>query len=70
MNKHLLDPNRTPEEVRANVDRIIELNSRPIRTCIVCLEQITNNQTLVESIHGDYHGAPKNCVEGREKETD
>ena len=66
--KHLLDPDRTPEEVRANVNRILALNSRPIQICICCLEQITNNQTLVSTIHGPYHGAPKNCVEGREGE--
>lgn len=68
MEKHLLNPDRTPEEIRANVDRILELNSRPLRFCIVCKEQITNNQSLVETKHGDYHGFPKTCVDGREEE--
>lgn len=68
MEKHLLDPERTPEEVRANVDRFLELNSRPLRFCIVCKNQITKNQSLVETPHGDYHGFPMTCIDGREEE--
>lgn len=64
MTGHLLEPNRTPEEVKANVDRIIELNSRPIPICIVCKNQITTRQTLVETIHGPYHGFPMTCLDG------
>lgn len=64
MTGQLLDPNRTPEEVKANVDRILAINTRPIRVCIVCKNQITTRQTLVETIHGDYHGFPMTCVEG------
>lgn len=61
----LIDPNELPEDRHARVDDLLKKNTKPIPICIVCKEQITARHTLVETIHGPYHGWPLTCQEGR-----
>lgn len=64
--RRLLDPNRTPEEVAAHVDEIIARNTKKDPICIVCQRPVTSQQTLIDTIHGAYHGDPMTCMYGRE----
>lgn len=59
-------PDETPEELHVRVDEILARNSQKPSVCIVCLEVITNRQTLVDTIHGKYHGWPMTCMDGRD----
>lgn len=59
-------PDETPEELRIRIDEILKRNSKEPVFCICCLEEITESHSLVETIHGPYHGLPKTCVEGRD----
>lgn len=62
----LIDPNRNPEERKARVDKILEKNTEKQRLCISCMEPILSGQTVIETIHGPYHGLPLTCVNGRD----
>lgn len=37
------------------------------KLCICCREAVRKGETVVESVHGPYHGSPRNCVEGRDE---
>lgn len=58
---------KTKEERDADrhsrAEEIIQQHTR--KTCITCLQVIRPDHELVTTIHGFYHGAPNNCVEGR-----
>ena len=59
----LVDPNESPEDKKARIDKILEINSTPPAICIACKELISRNQTLVQTPHGPYHGWPMSCIE-------
>ena len=59
-------PSETPAEAEVRIDKLLEANSKPLPRCIACMEPITKDQRLVESIHGPYHGLPLTCVNGRD----
>lgn len=61
--RQLVDPNESPEDKKKRIDEILRKNSNPPAICIACKEQISNNQTLVDTEHGPYHGWPKRCIE-------
>lgn len=56
---------KTPEELSHDrAEEILAMNTRDIPICIVCREPIGPNETLVDTIHGKYHGFPKDCING------
>ena len=55
----------TPEEKHERIDRILVKNSQKPLVCISCLELITDQQTMISTSFGPYHGAPFTCEEGR-----
>lgn len=63
MTRELVDPNESPEDKKARIDEILRLNSTPTVICYACKSPITNNQTLVSTKHGPYHGFPLTCIE-------
>lgn len=52
------------ERSRKRAEEILAMNTRDIPICIVCREVIGPNDTLVDTIHGKYHGFPKTCING------
>lgn len=58
----------TPEEKSKRIDEILRLNSKEPQICVTCLELISDNETAVIGSAGPYHGAPRDCVEGRKDE--
>lgn len=57
----------TPEEKHERINQILERNTKPDTICVGCGLVIFDEQSLIETAHGAYHGAPKNCVDGREE---
>lgn len=60
---------KTPEELRHDrVDDILARNSIAFHNCIVCNEPILVPKDVeVKTIHGYYHGAPYECMNGRQE---
>lgn len=57
----------TPEEKHERINQILERNTKPDTICVGCGAVISDEQSLIETAHGAYHGAPNNCVDGREE---
>lgn len=61
------------EKLHDRADKIIERHlGEPVGArakkqviCISCGDPIRPDQNILSTIHGAYHGAPMNCVEGR-----
>lgn len=57
----------TDEERHERITKDLEELSQKPKICITCRQPITDKHTLVSTNWGGfYHGAPLNCVEGRE----
>lgn len=63
--RYRLRPKTEEEKLKERADRIIERNTRVFPKCISCLQPITPEQPHVITIHGDYHGRPMSCMDGR-----
>lgn len=56
---------KTPQEISSErADAVIARNI-VVGRCIVCGEHLHRSDNFVETIHGYYCGAPKNCTDGR-----
>lgn len=62
--EYRLRPKTEDEKRHDRANEILRKNSTQ-GTCISCNEPIMGDEKIVLTIHGAYHGAPKNCVEGR-----
>lgn len=59
------DWDETPEQKKARIEKILKKNSKEPTVCVSCLEVISDQDTLVNTPMGPYHGRPFTCVEGR-----
>ena len=58
----------TPEEKHERVNKILERNTRTPVVCVSCNEVVAEKDlsNVISTPFGPYHGAPFNCVDGRE----
>lgn len=62
----LISPDESPAERAERINKILERNTQKPRLCISCMNPIRDDQAVIESIHGPYHGLPLRCVDGRD----